>query len=90
MVGILAFIGFAVILWWLSKSFTNLGNFLNKLGDTMAENSVKHEQSGAAVSKALDDIKKAKKLKEKTSVISNAEYTVAVRDEINKLTNGSL
>jgi len=89
-VSILAIIGLIFICWWLSKKLNKLGNFLDKLGDQMAENSVTKERTGASRKKALQNIKRAR---EKIQAIkgdgTDEQYNDAVQKEIEKLTNGS-
>ena len=90
MVAILAIIGLMFICWWLSKKLKFLGNFLDNLGDQMAEKSVTRERTGASRKKALDDIKKAN---EKIHAIKGSgtdeQFKDAIQKEIDELTDGS-
>ncbi len=85
MIGFLAFIGLAVILWWVAKKLKQLGNTLTQLGDSMAERSAMNEKSGRAIERALDNLEKAKRRKKDVGTMEKAEHTAAVRDEIDEM-----
>jgi hypothetical protein len=87
MIALLAIIGLVVVLYFLSRILTSLGNFINNLGDVIAVKSTVGKEVGTA-----GPVKVTAKMKEKLHVIhgegTEEEYWDRVNREIKEMESG--
>ena len=88
MLTLLAFIGLAAVLWWLSKTLTRLGLWLEALSEHLTDRTVLNIRTNHNSEQARAKIRKAREALNtmKGEEPEDGEYTARVREEIDRLT----
>lgn len=89
MVGLLALIGFLVVLWFLSKAFTFCGNLLIHAGEAMAESKIRSERKEKTLSDIHKELTGIHEQLQVTKGVPNddAEFNRRISKEIDELTS---